>query len=177
MIEPVLYQKAWNFAAQQHQGQTMPDSPHPYLEHLGNVAFEVLLAAANSDAFDIAFALQMAILHDTIEDTACTYNDLFVHFGKRIADGVLALTKLEEIPKESQMVDSIQRILQLEKEVGAVKLADRITNLQPPRPSWSKEKIRAYHTEAIFIHQKLAHCNAFLAERLHNEIERYVRYF
>lgn len=174
---PEKYQKAWHFAATQHCKQTMPDSENPYLEHLGNVAFETLLAAAQTPHFDVDFALQMAILHDTIEDTNCTYEIIANEFGTRVADGVLALTKFEDLPQEMQMADSLERILKLENEVGAVKLADRITNLQPPRPSWSKEKIKAYHAEAIFILGKLAHCNAFLAARLEKEIERYVRYF
>lgn len=174
---PQKYQKAWQFAIVQHFGQTMPDSQNPYIEHLGNVAFEVLLAAAKSPDLDIEFALTMAILHDTLEDTNCTYEMIESEFGKRIADGVLALTKFEDLPKEQQMQDSLQRIVLLENEVGAVKLADRITNLQPPRPSWNKEKIKKYHQEAQLILEKLGHCNAILAQRLANEIERYVRYF
>ncbi len=176
-MQPQTYQKAWSFAAQKHANQTMPDNPLPYLVHLGNVSFEILLAAAKSPELDIEFALQMAIFHDVIEDTSCSYDELANTFGSRIADGVLALTKDETLPKEEQMKDSIQRILLLEKEVAAVKMADRITNLQPPRPTWSKEEIKNYHTEAIFIWENLKDGNQFLADRLAIEIERYVRYF
>jgi len=57
-----------------------------------------------------------------------------------VAIAVSSLSKNENLPREMQMQDSLDRILQLPKEVWAVKLADRITNLQPPPAYWDAEK-------------------------------------
>ena len=46
-----------------------------------------------TEEFDLDFAVQVALLHDIIEDTATTYDELAEHFGSKVADGVLALTK------------------------------------------------------------------------------------
>jgi (p)ppGpp synthase/HD superfamily hydrolase len=72
--------------------------------------------------------MQVAILHDTIEDTDATYDDLSDKFGSRVADGVLALTKDSTLPsKSAKMADSLQRIEAQPIEIAIVKLCDRIT--------------------------------------------------
>ena len=69
---------------------------------------------------------------------------MLLNFGKDVADGVLALTKNENLPKEDRMRDSLERLLKQPKQVQIVKLADRITNLQAPPHYWTKEKIVNY---------------------------------
>jgi (p)ppGpp synthase/HD superfamily hydrolase len=54
-----------------------------------------------------------------------------------------------------------------------VKLADRITNLQPPPRHWDRAKIRHYRDEAIEIHTRLHAASPFLAARLAEKIENY----
>ena len=93
---------------------------------------EILMAAPYTAGFDIAF--QIALLHDTVEDTATTPDELTTQFGHDIAEGVVALTKNTALPKSEAMPDSLRRIKTLRKEVWAVKLGDRISNLQAPRP-------------------------------------------
>ena len=85
--------------------------------------------------FDGDLAIQTAILHDTIEDTNPAYEDFQSEFGRNIAYSVLALTKDTILEKEAQIHDSLERIKLQPKEIWMVKLADRITNLQPP-PSY-----------------------------------------
>src|SRR5574343_437981 len=101
---------------------------------------EIFIAASNSDNFNLDFAIQVALLHDTIEDTSTDICELENIFGVEIANGVSALTKNSSLPKEQQMQDSLSRIKKLQSEVSAVKLADRITNLQPPPTHWDKQK-------------------------------------
>lgn len=62
--------------------------------------------------------------------------------------GVLALTKDKPLSKSEKMADSFRRIKEHGKSVAAVKLADRITNLQPPPTHWDTEKKMAYLAEA-----------------------------
>ncbi|WP_130734658.1 HD domain-containing protein [Flavobacterium sp. J27] len=179
MIElQTQYQKAMRFAAQKHAdiNQLVPGTNLPYVVHLSNVAMEILITAQKTAHFDSIFAVQVALLHDVLEDTATTFDEIVTEFGKEIADGVLALTKNKTIPKEEQMEDSLNRIKTLPKEVWAVKLADRITNLQVPPKHWSLEKITNYQKQAVFIHDSLKSGNAYLEHRLWEKTIAYLKY-
>ena len=173
-----LYQKAIKFAAAKHaaQNQTIPGTNLPYVVHLSNVAMEILIASFHSENFDLGFAVHVALLHDTLEDTSTTFEELETKFGVEIAKGVLALTKNEKLPKEEQIKDCLKRIKLLQSEVWAVKLADRITNLQPPPPHWSKERKINYRDEARLIVSELRDGNEYLARMLEEKIEEYGRY-
>ncbi|MEM8891119.1 MAG: HD domain-containing protein [Bacteroidota bacterium] len=136
-----IYQKAMKFAGEKHAHQQVPGSQANYLLHISNVAMEVLQAHAAEANFDLELAVQVAILHDTIEDTDATFEEVGEHFGERVAKSVSALSKDKHLPsKKEQMEDSLKRLNASEKEAGIVKLADRITNLQGPPYHWSKEK-------------------------------------
>ena len=178
METQTLYQKAIKFATAKHveQNQTIPGTNLPYVVHLSNVAMEILITSFHSENFDLGFAVQVALLHDTLEDTNTNYEELETKFGVEIAMGVLALTKNEKLPKEEQIKDCLKRIKLLQSEVWAVKLADRITNLQPPPPHWDKERKINYRDEAILILCELKDGNFYLAKRLEEKIEEYERY-
>ena len=173
-----LYQTAIKFAAAKHgdQDQKIPGTDLPYVVHVSNVAMEILLAAAESENFNLAFAIQVALLHDTLEDTDTDLKELETKFGLEIALAVAALTKNNVLPKEAQMQDSLTRIKKLANEVWAVKLADRITNLQPPPSHWNKEKRIKYKKEAQVILDELKGGNEYLAKRLEAKIEKYEIY-
>lgn len=173
-----LYQKAIKFAAKKHAdiNQLIPGTNLPYVVHLSNVAMEILIASQNTKEFNAEFAVQVALLHDILEDTNTTFDELSQEFSPAIAQAVLALTKNAEIPKESRMTDSLNRIKLLPKEVWAVKLADRITNLQTPPQLWGIEKISAYQKEAIQIADALKGSNDFLEKRLQEKIVDYLEY-
>ena len=72
-----------------------------------------------------------------------------------------------------QMVDSLERIKKQPREIWMVKMADRITNLQPPPKLWKSEKISRYREEALQIHQSLKSGSDYLASRLQEKIKRY----
>jgi (p)ppGpp synthase/HD superfamily hydrolase len=172
------YQKAIAFATYKHmeKKQNVPGTDLPYIVHLSNVAMEIFIAALNTENFNLHLAVQAALLHDTIEDTLTTYDEIKERFGLEIADAVLALTKNEELPKEKRMIDSLTRIKILPKEVWAVKLADRITNLQPPPSNWNKETSIKYREEAKLILNELKYGNGYLSKRLQDKIEEYGSY-
>ncbi|RYE45106.1 MAG: bifunctional (p)ppGpp synthetase/guanosine-3',5'-bis(diphosphate) 3'-pyrophosphohydrolase [Sphingobacteriales bacterium] len=173
-----LYQKAILFATGQHHAkdQKLPGTELPYLVHLSNVAMEILIAGAATENFDLEFAVQLAMLHDTLEDTDTTYEELKSEFGSEVADGVAALTKNESLPKSEKMNDSLNRIRLLRKEVWAVKLADRITNMQKPPEYWSREKRVDYQKEALHLLEKLSGGNPYLELRLKEQIRNYSEY-
>jgi (p)ppGpp synthase/HD superfamily hydrolase len=150
------YIKAYKFAALAHHGQKVPSTEIPYIQHLSFVSMEIIAALNVEKERDGNLAIQCAILHDTIEDTSVTFEQTESEFGEDVANGVLALTKNDSLPKEVRMSDSLQRILEQPPEIWMVKLADRITNLQPPPQYWTQEKIIRYRKEAIVIHEALS---------------------
>ncbi|MBK8558029.1 MAG: bifunctional (p)ppGpp synthetase/guanosine-3',5'-bis(diphosphate) 3'-pyrophosphohydrolase [Lewinellaceae bacterium] len=169
-----LYQQAMKFAGEKHSNQKVPGTNSNYLLHLSNVAMEVLIAHTMDKTFDLDFALQIAILHDTLEDTATDYQELKITFGEKIAAAVQALTKDDKfLSKKEKMMDSLQRINQLDKEVGLVKIADRITNLQTPPDHWDQQKITQYLEEARIIEAALKNKNEYLHARLNLKIMEY----
>jgi (p)ppGpp synthase/HD superfamily hydrolase len=168
-----LYIKACRFAAQAHQGQLVPGSDLPYLLHLNLVSMEILAALSAEPGHDGDLAVQCALLHDTIEDTDASYKQIAALFGVRVADGVAALSKNPALEKSQQLADSLHRIRAQPIEIWMVKLADRITNLQPPPVHWDRAKIRRYRDEAIEIHTHLQAASPFLAARLAEKIQNY----
>lgn len=60
---------------------------------------EVIIAGSQTPGFDLDLALQVALLHDTLEDTETTFGEVSEMFGPDIAAGVLALTKNDTLPR------------------------------------------------------------------------------
>ena len=176
MLTQSIYQKAIKYAGEAHKNQLVPGTESNYLLHLSNVAMEVMFSYLHKADFNLDFALQLALLHDSIEDTDFTHNDIATIFNDDIANGVLALSKDKKVEKKLQLTDSLERINKQAKEVAMVKLADRITNLQKPPAHWNLEKKRIYLKQAIEIHGKLAKSNKYLAKRLETKIEEYEQY-
>jgi len=171
-----LYLKALMFAAEYHKDQKMKDKNVSYIVHLSLVAMELANLFATVKNYDEDFAIQCALLHDVIEDTDAKYSDVEKEFGTKIADGVRALTKDYSLPKEEQMKDSVARILKQPKEISLVKMSDRISNLNPPPVSWTKEKIKNYYEEAIYIYDNLHTADETLAKRLAKKTDDYKRF-
>ncbi|MBP9151292.1 MAG: bifunctional (p)ppGpp synthetase/guanosine-3',5'-bis(diphosphate) 3'-pyrophosphohydrolase [Flavobacteriales bacterium] len=171
------YQTAMKYAGEMHSEQKVPGTNANYLLHISNVTMEVLVAFAHSPDFDIELAIQAAILHDTVEDSDATVEDIRELFGNDVAEAVSALTKDPSIKdKNEKMQDSLNRINLLSKEVGMVKLADRITNLQPPPPHWSREKCLNYLEQAKSMSKDLAGKNEYLNKRLDSKLEEYANW-
>ncbi len=168
-----LYMRAWNFAAERHQGQKMPGSELPYLSHVGSVAMEVLGAVMEGEVEDPDLAVACALLHDTVEDTETTPEEIAQAFGEPVARGVVALSKDAGVPKERQMADSLQRIREQPRSVWVVKLADRTVNMEAPPHYWPAEKRRAYQAEARVILGALGEACPSLARRLEAKIALY----
>jgi (p)ppGpp synthase/HD superfamily hydrolase len=172
-------QKAWKIATQLHEGQKYGGEKEnediDYIHHIGSVVFEIMNALPHEAELNVDLAVLCAILHDTIEDTAFTYDDVLHHFGKSVAEGVMALTKNDALEggKREKMLDSLTRIKDQPREVWMVKLADRIVNLSSSPYYWASEKKMAYQEEGRLILENLKEGSDFLAKRLAEKIERY----
>lgn len=170
------YIQAYRFAARAHRWQKVPGTSLPYVMHLSFVAMEILACAAAEESGDANLALQCALLHDTLEDTRVRYEELRRSFSEPVAQGVLALTLNKRLPKPEQMRECLGRIRAQPHEIWRVKLADRITNLQPPPPHWSRGRVQDYHREAQVILDTLGTASPFLAERLRGKITEYAAF-
>lgn len=164
-------QRASRLAAELHQGQIVKGTTLPYLLHVTQVAAEVMAVADGPE--DCTLAVVCAFLHDTLEDTSLSADQLEANFGPDVRAGVQALTKNLDLPKKERMADSLQRILAQPSQIAWVKLADRITNLQPPPADWGPAKIAEYVEEAWQIHAALAGRHPQLGERLARKIAEY----
>lgn len=175
-------QRAWQLASKLHAGQKYGGASEgeqvEYINHIGSVAFEIMNAISFGEVENSELAIKCAILHDSIEDTAFTHEKAKEWFGQEVADGVLALSKNDKIEGHlEKMLDSLKRIKEQPKEIWAVKLADRITNLYEPPYYWNDEKKRTYLEESRIIHGELKEGNRYLADRLEAKIREYHRFF
>ena len=124
-----LIQKAYSYALKFHEGQKR-ESGEDYIIHPLYVAY--ILSTMHADANTICAAL----LHDVIEDTKATYNDIKEKFGDEIAflvDGVTKLTHLNFNSKDEFLATNIRRIIVSITEdarIVIIKLVDRLHNMK-----------------------------------------------
>ena len=177
MFSPDRYVEAMRFAATAHIADQEQGSELPYLVHVVAVAAEVIAALPAMPDIDADLAIACALLHDTVEDTDVTLDDIRARFGDSVAAGVAALTKDSVLTDKSHaMADSLRRIKDQPREIAIVKLADRITNMSEPPQSWSRDKRSAYRVEAGLIADTLGYASPALEARLRSRIERYATY-
>lgn len=173
-----LIEDAKSFAFEAHKNHYFPCG-RKYSTHLETVAELSRQALSNDSTLDEGILLSTAYLHDSVEDTAVTHEDILNLFGQNIANAVLALTKNKMLPKTQQMQYSLQKISVLPKEVWIVKLADRIANLQQTlflyEGKWTQDYREYYKEESILISQTLGDASPYLQQKLSVLINSYNR--
>lgn len=128
-VDQKLIQKAYKYAVE-HHGDQRRKSGEPYIIHPINVAY--ILADIGLDESTICAAL----LHDVVEDTDATENDIKREFGEEISDMVAGVTKLGNIAfatvEEQQVEDYRKMFLAMGKDIRVIiiKLADRLHNMR-----------------------------------------------
>lgn len=176
MFSPDKYVAALELAARKHDGQRVPGTELPYITHVVSVAAEVIAALHSTRVANPDLAVLCALLHDTIEDTGTTSEEIAALFGDEVAGGVMALSKDASLPKPEQMADSLRRIRAQPHEVWIVKLADRTINMAPPPSYWDDAKKKKYRAEAYEIADALGAASDHLHARLRARADRYARY-
>ena len=117
---------ALRFAAEKHRRQRRKDTEAtPYINHPIAVAE---LVARVGEVSDVTM-LQAAILHDTIEDTATTAEELETHFSKPVSLLVQELTDDKSLPKQERKRLQIEHSPHLSTAAKQIKIADKICNL------------------------------------------------
>ena len=150
-----MLEKAYRFAAKCHEGQ-MRDSGEPYMAH------PVMVAHILADMRMDTVAMQTGLLHDVVEDTSVTVEQVRKEFGPEVArcvDGVTKLTKLDIFSAEDRQAESVRKMLLAMVEdirVILVKLADRIHNMRT-LGYLSAERRERIARETIEIYAPIAH--------------------
>lgn len=137
--------EAASFAAKRHTGQKRKGSDgEPYINHPLEVA-NLLANVGNVSDFDILIA---AVLHDTVEDTGVTKEELEARFGQQVANYVSEVTDDKSLPKDERKRLQVEHAPHLSHGAKQIKLADKISNIadvtnNPPH-DWPHERKVAY---------------------------------
>lgn len=146
--------QAYEYADKAHEGQ-MRQSGEPYITHPISVAH--ILVELGMDTETICAGL----LHDVVEDTASTLDEIKKMFGADVAlmvDGVTKLTKLSYSSKEQRQAENVRKmLLAMAKDVRViiVKLADRLHNMRTGE-YWKEYKRREKALETMEVYAPLA---------------------
>ena len=143
--ELALLLKALAFAAHKHRDQRRKDAEaSPYINHPIALA-DVLV---NEGGVTDTETLCAALLHDTVEDTATTHEELVDAFGSRIARIVAEVTDDKDLPKAERKRLQIEHAPHISREAKLVKLADKLCNLRDvaerPPAKWDLSRRREY---------------------------------
>src|ERR1700728_2239092 len=150
-----LIRKAWEFCVQHHDGQ-MRASGEPYIIHPLEVA--EVLAEMKMDATAIAAGL----LHDSVEDTPATNEEIAAGFGDQVAHIVEGVTKIDKIQfanREDRQAENVRKMLLAmvsDVRVVLIKLADRLHNMRT-LAHLKPERQEAIARETLDIYAPLAH--------------------
>ena len=153
------------FAAFKHRNQRRKDADaSPYINHPIALARVLAVEAGVSDEK----VLIAAILHDTVEDTETTLEELRLRFGRRIAAVVAEVTDDKRLVKSLRKQMQIDHASSLSKRAKLVKLADKTCNLRdvanaPPR-AWPLRRQREYFDWAKRVVDRLRGVNARLED-------------
>lgn len=151
------------FAAHKHRDQRRKDgSASPYINH-AIALIDVLCNEAGIARVDVLCA---ALLHDTVEDTETTPEELTAVFGSWIASIVLEVTDDKSLAKLERKRSQVERAARASREARLVKLADKICNLRDvagnPPVGWDLARRQAYFDWALEVVDRMRGTHAGL---------------
>ena len=139
------FARAVAFATDAHRGQVRKGADaDPYISH------PLVVVAILADEAQITdwVTLCGAVLHDTIEDTGTSYDDLETAFGTDVANLVAEVSDDKRLPKQVRKQRQIERAAHASSRAKLVKLADKIANLRDiadrPPATWTRKRKQEY---------------------------------
>lgn len=150
-----LVKKAFEYCVLKHEGQKR-STGEPYYTHPFNVALIIVSLGMDSKA------IAAALLHDVVEDTDATLEDIKREFGEEVAllvDGVTKIGRLNFSSKEQQQAESLRKMLIAmgqDIRVIIIKLADRLHNMRTI-DAMTPQKQRDKSVETLEIYAPIAH--------------------
>ena len=153
--DQTLVKKAYEFSEQHHKGQVR-QSGEPYLVHPLEVA--ILLADMRLDAT----AITAGLLHDAVEDTTVTVDEIKAEFGEQVAhivEGVTKISKIDFASSEEAQAENVRKmVLAMMDDIRVVliKLADRLHNMRTLK-YLSEDRQQKIARETLDIYAPIAH--------------------
>ncbi|HKT90437.1 MAG TPA: bifunctional (p)ppGpp synthetase/guanosine-3',5'-bis(diphosphate) 3'-pyrophosphohydrolase [Candidatus Sulfotelmatobacter sp.] len=150
-----IVKKAYDYSLKHHEGQTRA-SGEPYLVHPLEVA--LVLAEMKMDPVAVAAGL----LHDSVEDTSVTIEDIRQEFGEQVAhivEGVTKISKIDFATREEQQAENLRKMMLAmvdDIRVVLIKLADRLHNMRTLE-HLDPERQRKIAEETLEIYAPIAH--------------------
>jgi guanosine-3',5'-bis(diphosphate) 3'-pyrophosphohydrolase len=144
-MNPSTLLDALAFAAEKHRYQRRKDAEaSPYINHPIAVAHVLATEAHSVDEVTLVAAL----LHDTVEDTETTDDELRHRFGEEVAQIVAEVTDDKSLPKEERKKLQIRHAARASDRAKRLKMADKICNIRDitlhPPEDWSMDRRRDY---------------------------------
>ena len=172
-MNSALLLKALDFAARKHRFQRRKDpDASPYINHPIAVA---ALVAEVGEVTDPATILA-AILHDTVEDTETTFEELEAAFGREVRVIVAELTDDKQLPKAERKQLQIDHAPSASLAAKTIKLADKICNVvdisETPPSDWDFKRRLEYAEWSATVVAGCRGTNAGLEERFDNVLSR-----
>jgi len=164
-VKEILILRAVDFAARKHRDQRRKDEKtSPYINH----PISVSLLLAQIGQITDPEVLAAAILHDTVEDTKTTTEELEEAFGKRIRKLVEEVTDNKRLPKAERKQFQIDHAHELSPDAVLIKLGDKISNVldvtQSPPTNWDLQRRKEYLDWAEAVVRNCPKVNAALEE-------------
>jgi guanosine-3',5'-bis(diphosphate) 3'-pyrophosphohydrolase len=164
-----LVLRAAAFAAEKHRNGRRKDAEaSPYINHPIQLAY-ILVQADIEDPVVLAAAL----LHDTIEDTNTTHDEIEIVFGHEIANIVAECSDDKTLTKVQRKQAQIDKAAKISQKAKLVKIADKIANVSDidgaPPAGWSLERKRGYFDWAKQVVDRMRGVHAALEARFDAE--------
>jgi len=140
-----LFLKALNFSAEKHRHQRRKDTAaSPYINHpieVANILWTI------GEVYDVTTIIA-ALLHDTLEDTDTTPEDIRLNFGNAVLALVMEVSDDRSLPKQERKQNQIIHSPHLSRRAQEIKLADKICNVRDiacaPPDHWPRERRQDY---------------------------------
>lgn len=163
-----------DFAAEKHRFQTRKNKEKtPYISHPIGVAYHLMDVGEIRETSVIIGAL----LHDTVEDTQTTFEEIENQFGKQVASLVREVTDDKSLAKEARKRFQVINASHKSKGAAQIKLADKLFNLNDlynnPPPDWTQARIDRYYEWAQSVIDRLPEAN----DKLHCAVEEIINQY